>query len=120
MAATTRVLPLLQSRDGPRPRQAHARWVVLHRQKIGDKSVGLVEKPVVVFGRHEQGIGYAAIDARPARLFFLLVTTTVAQHLAILARLSRLIRDPKLRQNLSTAEKPEKIIALIREAEEKM
>jgi len=48
------------------------------------------------------------------------VTTTVAQHLAILARLSRLIRDPKLRQNLSTAEKPEKIIVLIREAEEKM
>ena len=101
----------------------------LHSTGIGDgvalpharnALVGLVEKPVVVFGRHEQGIGYAAIDARPARLFFLLVTTTVAQHLAILARLSRLIRDPKLRQNVSTAEKPEKIIALIREAEEKM
>src|SRR6267378_3939711 len=101
----------------------------LHSTGIGDgvalpharnALVGLVEKPVIVFGRHEQGIGYAAIDARPARLFFLLVTTTVAQHLAILARLSRLIRDPKLRQNLTAAEKPEKIIALIQEAEAKM
>src|SRR5438046_5013979 len=111
--------------DRPEARQTLLRALQereqLHSTGIGDgvalpharnALVGLVEKPVVVFGRHEQGIGYAAIDARPARLFFLLVTTTVAQHLAILARLSRLIRDPKLRQNLTTAENPEKIIVL--------
>src|SRR5437773_9857462 len=68
--------------------------------------VGLVEKPVVVFGRHDQGIAYGAIDAQPAKLFFLLVTTTVTQHLQILARISRLVRDPKLRQNLTTSNKP--------------
>src|ERR1043165_3587090 len=62
--------------------------------------VGLVEKPVVVFGRHDQGIPYGAIDAQPAQLFFLLVTTTVTQHLALLARTSRLVRDPKMRQSL--------------------
>ena len=79
--------------------------------------VGLVEKPVVVFGRHDQGIDYGAIDTQPARLFFLLVTTTVAQHLGILARISRLVHDPKLRQNLITADRSEKVIAIIREAE---
>src|SRR5436190_22753886 len=101
----------------------------LHSTGIGDgvavpharnAMVGLVEKPVIVFGRHEQGIGYGAIDAQPAKLFFLLVTTTVAQHLAVLARISRLVRDPKLRQNLTTADKPEKVLALIQEAEAKM
>ena len=101
----------------------------LHSTGIGDgvalpharnALVGLVEKPVVVFGRHHQGIPYGAIDAQPARLFFLLVTTTVAQHLALLARISRLVRDAKMRQNLLTAERPEKIIALIREAETKL
>ena len=56
----------------------------------------------------------------PARLFFLLVAPTVTQHLAILARLSRLLRDPKLRQSLLTADKPEKVLALIREAEAKL
>ena len=45
-----------------------------------------------------QGIPYDAIDGVPARLFFLLIAPTVTQHLAILARLSRLLRDPKLRQ----------------------
>jgi len=101
----------------------------LHSTGIGDgvalpharnALVGLVEKPVVVFGRHEQGIPYGAIDAQPAQLFFLLVTTTVSQHLALLARTSRLVRDPKMRQNLLTADRPEKIIALIREAETKL
>ena len=101
----------------------------LHSTGIGDgvalpharnALVGLVEKPVVVFGRHEAGIAYGAIDAQPAKLFFLLVTTTVAQHLAILARISRLVRDPKLRQNLTTADKAEKVLALIQEAEAKM
>ena len=61
-----------------------------------------------------------AIDRIPARLFFLLLAPTVTQHLAILGRLSRLLRDPKLRRNLLAADKPEQVIALIRDAEAKM
>lgn len=100
----------------------------LHSTGIGDgvalpharnALVGLVEKPVIVFGRHDQGIPYGSIDAQPARLFFLLVTTTVTQHLQILARISRLVRDPNLRQALIRADKPEKVIALIRETEDR-
>ena len=79
--------------------------------------VGLVKKPVVVFGRHETGIAYGSIDAQPARLFFLLVTTTVTQHLQLLARVSRLVRDPKLRQNLLVADREAEVIALVRKAE---
>jgi nitrogen PTS system EIIA component len=98
----------------------------LHSTGIGDgialpharnALVGLVDHPIIVFGRHAQGIPYGAIDAMPARLFFLLIAPTVTQHLAILARLSRLLRDPRLRQNLLQTVKPEQVIALIREAE---
>src|SRR6476660_9115924 len=54
----------------------------LHSTGIGDgialphsrnALVGLVDQPVVVFGRHPQGIAYDAPDAIPARLFFLVV-----------------------------------------------
>jgi mannitol/fructose-specific phosphotransferase system IIA component (Ntr-type) len=48
------------------------------------------------------------------------VAPTVTQHLALLARLIRLLRDPKLRQGLQTVDKPEKVMALLREAEGKM
>lgn len=82
--------------------------------------VGLVDASIIVFGRHLKGIPYGAIDGIPARLFFLLIAPTVTQHLAILARLSRLLRDPKLRQSLLAADKPENVISLIREAEAKM
>ena len=102
---------------------------LLHSTGIGDgialpharnALVGLVDHSIVVFGRHDKGIPYEAIDRIPARLFFLLLAPTVTRHLAILARLSRLLRDPKLRRNLLAADKPEQVIALIRDAEAKM
>src|SRR5215470_3336884 len=91
----------------------------LHSTGIGDgialpharnALVGLVDHSVIVFGRHPTGISYGAIDTLPARLFFLLIAPSVTQHLGILARLSRLLRDPRLRQNLLTVQTPEKTI----------
>jgi mannitol/fructose-specific phosphotransferase system IIA component (Ntr-type) len=82
--------------------------------------VGLVDEPVVVFGRHNQGISFGSVDNSPARLFFLLVAPNVSQHLQILGRLSRLLRDPKLRKALLAADKAEKVQVLIKDAESKM
>jgi mannitol/fructose-specific phosphotransferase system IIA component (Ntr-type) len=98
----------------------------LHSTGIGDGValpharngvVGLVDQPVVVFGRHADGVPYGAIDNAPARLFFLLIAPTVTQHLAILARLSRILRNPRLRTALLAADSPEKVVSLIREAD---
>jgi mannitol/fructose-specific phosphotransferase system IIA component (Ntr-type) len=101
----------------------------LHSTGIGDgialpharnALVGLVDHPIIVFGRHAQGIPYGAIDGAPARLFFLLVAPTVTQHLAILARISRLLRDASLRQGLLTATDAGSVIDRIRTAEAKL
>jgi mannitol/fructose-specific phosphotransferase system IIA component (Ntr-type) len=101
----------------------------LHSTGIGDgialpharnALVGLVDKPVIVFGRHARGIPYGAVDGKPAQLFFLLVAPTVTQHLAILAKLSRVLNNPRLRQSLLTADRPERAHALIQEAEAKL
>lgn len=101
----------------------------LHSTGIGDgialpharnALVGLVDKPIIVFGRHATGIPYGAIDLIPARIFFLLIAPTVTQHLAILARISRLLRDPRLRQSLLSARTADDIIGLIRESEAKL
>jgi PTS system nitrogen regulatory IIA component len=98
----------------------------LHSTGIGDgialpharnALVGLVDEAIVVFGRHLQGIPYDAIDGVPARLFFLLIAPTVTQHLGILARINRVLRDPKLRQELVAADHPEEVLSLIRDAE---
>ncbi len=82
--------------------------------------VGLVDHPVLVFGRHSRGISYGAVDGAPARLFFLLIAPTVTQHLAILARLGRVLRDAKLREDLLATDMPEKVVSLLRQAEARM
>jgi mannitol/fructose-specific phosphotransferase system IIA component (Ntr-type) len=101
----------------------------LHSTGIGDgialpharnALVGLVDHAIIVFGRHPKGIPYGAIDKIPTQLFFLLIAPTVTLHLAILARISRVLRDPKLRQALLTADRPEKVINLIKAAETKL
>lgn len=101
----------------------------LHSTGIGDgvalpharnALVGLVDQPVIIFGRHPKGIPYGAIDGKPAQLFFLLIAPTVTQHLGILARISRVLRDARLRQALLTVDKPEKALALIKDAEAKL
>ena len=98
----------------------------LHSTGIGDgvalpharnALVGLLDRPVIVFGRHALGIPYGSIDGAPAKLFFLLVAPTVTQHLAMLARISRLLRDPRVRQDLLAADSHQRVIAIIREAE---
>jgi mannitol/fructose-specific phosphotransferase system IIA component (Ntr-type) len=98
----------------------------LHSTGIGDgvalpharnALVGLVDHPVIVFGRSAQGVPFGAIDGAPSKLFFLLVAPTVTEHLAMLARLSRLLRDPKLRHELLVVDTPRNALALIRAAE---
>ncbi len=98
----------------------------LHSTSIGDgiaipharnALVGLVHRPVMIFGRQPEGVNFGALDGEPTKLFFLIISPTVTQHLAILARLSRLMRNPVLRKNLLAADKPEKVLTLLNEAE---
>jgi mannitol/fructose-specific phosphotransferase system IIA component (Ntr-type) len=101
----------------------------LHSTGIGDgialpharnALVGMVDRAVIVFGRHPTGVHYAADDRVPAKVFFLLVATNVSEHLRILARISRLLRTPKLRQDLLKVDKAENVIRLLRETEQGM
>ncbi len=98
----------------------------LHSTGIGDgialpharnALVGVIQHPIIVIGRRAAGVPWAAIDNQPAKLFFLLVAPNITQHLAILARISRLLRDAKLRQSLMTLSTPTKLIELVRGAE---
>ena len=79
--------------------------------------VGLVDHPVVAYGRHKKGIDFGALDGKPVKHFFLLCAPNVRQHLQLLARLARLVSSSKFRSQLTSAKQPEQVIALIREAE---
>ena len=86
------------------------------RNPLGD----ILKMPVVVFGRHKEGVGFGALDEKPVQLFFLLAAPNLTEHLSMLARISRVLRDPPLRNGLLSATSPAEVLKLIDETERRV
>ncbi|MEI8314734.1 MAG: PTS sugar transporter subunit IIA [Verrucomicrobiota bacterium] len=80
--------------------------------------VGLVNKPLLAYGRHVAGVDFGAMDGQPVRHFFLLCSPNVREHLQLLARLSRVLHKADFRKRLETVDLPADVIALVRDAEQ--
>jgi PTS system nitrogen regulatory IIA component len=106
--------------------------LLLEREALGSTAIGngvaiphaklpfLVE-PIVAFGRSSRGVAFQSLDDKPVHLFFLLVTPDAkpGEHLKALARISRIIKNPALRESLKHAEQRETLRMLIYEEDEK-
>lgn len=70
---------------------------------------------MVAFGRSEGGIVYDSIDGKPAHLFFLLLApeNSEGQHLKILALISKMLKDNRLREKLLRVESPTDLYKII-------
>jgi mannitol/fructose-specific phosphotransferase system IIA component (Ntr-type) len=79
--------------------------------------VGLVDAPVLAYGRHDKGIDFGAFDGKPVHHFFLLCAPNVREHLQLLARLTRLVSNRGFRSKLKTVRQPGDVMRLIAEAE---
>jgi excisionase family DNA binding protein len=79
--------------------------------------VGLVNDPIIAFGRHPKGIDFGAFDGKPTHLFFLLVSPNVRFHLQLLARLSRLLNQKAVRDTLRKVDKSADVLRVLRAAE---
>jgi nitrogen PTS system EIIA component len=82
--------------------------------------VGLVDVPMLAYGRHIKGIDFGAMDGKPVHHFFLLCAPNVRQHLQLLSRLSRLVNNADFRAKLMSAKLPDDIITAIRETEPRL
>jgi PTS system nitrogen regulatory IIA component len=63
-------------------------------------------------------ISYQAPDGKPVRILFSIVSSTVAAHVQILARLSRALHDPGFRKSVMATEAREVILQHARRVEE--
>ena len=80
--------------------------------------VGLVNKPLLAYGRHVTGVDFGAMDGQPVRHFFLLCSPNVREHLQLLSRLSRILHKADFRKRLEKLDLPVDVIALVRDAEQ--
>ncbi len=72
-------------------------------------------------GVSRAGIDFEALDKQPATLFILLVSpeNIGGPHVKVLANISRLLKEDKVRDSLKAAESPDAVLQLLREAEAK-
>lgn len=102
--------------------------ILLERERLGSTGIGdgvaiphgkvkNAKELVLVFGRSLVGVDFNSLDGRPAQLFFLLVApdTAAGIHLKMLARISRILKDPATRKRLLNAADAAAIYNVIRE-----
>ncbi|MBU2489922.1 MAG: PTS sugar transporter subunit IIA [Proteobacteria bacterium] len=105
--------------------------VLLERERLGSTGIGGgigiphgkmrgIGGLLLGFGVSRQGVDFESIDGKSTHLFFLLVTPEdlAGLHLSMLARISRLLKNPLFRDNLAHAEDPERVMEIIQEADE--
>ena len=105
--------------------------VLQERERLGSTGIGdgvaiphgkLKGMPelMLAFGRSSSGVDFESMDGQPAHLFFLLLAPeeSVGVHLKALARISKLLKDVEVRQQMLDATDSEQIYKLICEREE--
>lgn len=120
-------------RDAPAQRDAFLQALIerekLHTTGIGEGIAlpharnplgGLLKRPLLVFGRHAPGVAFGSLDNKPVHLLFLLASPNLTDHLAMLARISRVLRDPALKTGLLAAQRREEVVPLVKEAEKRL
>jgi PTS system nitrogen regulatory IIA component len=102
--------------------------VLLERESLGSTGIGdgvaiphgklfIIPEMIVAFGRSSKGVDFESRDSKPVHLFFLLVTPEgkPGEHLKALARISRILKNPALRDNLRQTSRREELQRLIYE-----
>lgn len=101
-------------------------FALLEREKHGSTGIGQgvavphahiagIEHPVGVFIKLESPVAFEAVDDRPVDLIFALFAPADAgvEHLRALARVSRLLRQGELREQLRQARSADAMFALL-------
>lgn len=87
--------------------------ILASREKLGSTGVGSgvaiphgkvpeLDHIVAIFGRSKKGIDFESHDQKATHLFFVLLApeSAIGNHLQALSRLSRLLKDPRVREKL--------------------
>ena len=107
--------------------------VLEDREKLGSTGIGDgiaiphgkfkgLHKLVVSFGKSKKGVNFQSIDGKATHIFFLLMApeNAAGTHLKALARISRLLKDKKLREGLMNAKTSGEIYKIIEEEDNKL
>ena len=87
---------------------------------IPHAKVAAVTSPAIAFGKSKEGVDYQSLDGQPAHLFFMIAAPEggAQTHLDALAKLSGILMDDTVRENLLQANSKEEILRIIDDADD--
>ncbi|HNZ65367.1 MAG TPA: PTS sugar transporter subunit IIA [Smithella sp.] len=104
--------------------------ILKQRESLGSTGIGegvaiphgkisALNEIIVAFGRSRNGIAYHSLDGKPVHLFFLLLApeNSAGQHLKILAKISKMLKDVNFRNKLLEAKSRDELYKIIIEQE---
>ncbi|MDP8212060.1 MAG: PTS sugar transporter subunit IIA [Candidatus Zapsychrus exili] len=102
--------------------------VLMAREALGSTAIGqgiaiphgkcdCVNKLVSCLGISKEGVDFSSLDGESAHIFFLLIAPidSAGPHLKALAKISRLLKDKHIRDNLKAAEDSKTILKIIQQ-----
>jgi PTS system nitrogen regulatory IIA component len=106
--------------------------ILMERESLGSTGIGDgvaiphgkvpgIDRLVAVVGRSRPGVQFHSLDGKPTHLFFLVVAPdqSAGMHLKALARISRLLKDPRFRQSLLAARDADEFRRILQEEDDR-
>ena len=105
---------------------------LMEREALGSTGIGenvaiphakisAIDQIVTVFGRSIKGIEFDSLDKKPVHFIYLVLApmNSSGQHLKVLARISRLLKNKSLRESIIRATEANQIYAIIADEDSK-
>ena len=99
---------------------------LIGREKLGSTGIGEnvaiphakiseIDKIITVFGRSKNGVEFESLDQKPVNFIFLVIApeNSTSQHLKALARISRLFKNPSLRESVLRTNEADQIYSIL-------
>ena len=105
---------------------------LMEREALGSTGIGenvaiphakisAIDQIVTVFGRSIKGIEFDSLDKKPVHFIYLVLApmNSSGQHLKVLARISRLLKNKPLRESIISATETNQIYSIIADEDSK-
>jgi nitrogen PTS system EIIA component len=105
---------------------------LMEREKLGSTGIGEnvaiphaksseIDQIITIFGRSIKGIEFDSLDKKPVHFIYLVLAPAKSsgQHLKVLARISRLLKNKSLREAIMNASETDQIYSIIADEDSK-
>ena len=114
------------------PNKETLQSALMEREALGSTGIGenvaiphakisAIDQIITVFGRSIKGIEFDSLDKKPVHFIYLVLApmNSSGQHLKVLARISRLLKNKSLRESIISATEANQIYAIIADEDSK-